>query len=99
MSDMVITKVKVKADSADDATRAAKAQARDQGLDVRGAYMPVNAAAGEWEVDVIVAELKKAPAKKAAPKKAAPKKAAPKKAAASDEPEEKSGWFGKKKSE
>ena len=32
-------------------------------------------------------------------KKAAPKKAAPKKAAASDEPEEKSGWFGKKKSE
>ena len=99
MSDMPIHKVKVKAATEDEARKLAKDQARKDGCEIAAVDVCSPLPEGEWEVEVIVTELPKSPRKKPAPKKAAPKKAAPKKAAASDEPEEKSGWFGKKKSE
>ena len=58
MSDMPTHKVKIKADTADDASKAAKDKCRKDGCDVRGALMPQLLSEGEWEVEVIIAEDK-----------------------------------------
>ena len=74
MSDMQTKKVKIKADTADEATAAAKKKVRDSGGDVRGALMPSLLSEGEWEVEVLVGDAPKPPAKKPAAKKAPAKK-------------------------
>jgi len=59
MSDMPTHKVKVKAATADEASKAAKDKCRKDGCDVRGAEMPILLSEGEWEVKVTVIEAPK----------------------------------------
>ena len=58
MSDMPTHKVKIKADTVDEASKAARDKCRKDGCDVRGALMPQLLSEGEWEVEVIIAEDK-----------------------------------------
>ena len=77
MSDMPTCKMKVKADTADEATKAAKEKCRKEGCDGRGALMPQLLSEGQWEVEVIVVEPPKKTIKsilKPKPKKKTSKK-------------------------
>lgn len=103
MSDIQTKKVKIEADTADEATAAAKKKTRDGGGDVRGALMPILLSEGEWEVEVLVAprayaepKREKPPLKKAPAKKAAPKKPTGAKGKA-DKPKNKKTWLDKLK--
>jgi hypothetical protein len=74
MSDMPTHKVKVKAATADEASKAAKDKCRKDGCEVHGSNMPQSLSEGEWEVEVIVTEAPKKTLKSILSPKKSPKK-------------------------